>query len=69
MVNIKGAIPLSLTITSFLLVVSYSQISDNTRSVYVPLFLVLATVSLASLIFVERKSDNPIISLKLMTDK
>jgi hypothetical protein len=69
MVDFKGAITFSLTITSFLLVISYSQLSDNTRSIYVPLFLVLATVSLASLIFVEQKSDNPLISLKLMTDK
>jgi uncharacterized membrane protein YiaA len=66
---IKVAITLALAITSFLLVISYSQLSDNTRSIYVPLFLVLATVSLASLISAERKPDNPLISLKLMTDK
>lgn len=39
------------------------------RSIFVPLFLVLTIVSLASLIITERKSENPLINLKLLMDK
>jgi MFS family permease len=67
--DIKGAITLAFTITSFLLVISYSQISNTMGSILVPTFLILGTVSLASFIFTERKSENPLINLKLMTNK
>ena len=58
--DIKGAITLAFTITSFLLVISYSQISNTMGSILVPTFLILGTVSLASFIFTERKSENPL---------
>ncbi|MFI5405366.1 MAG: MFS transporter [Nitrososphaerales archaeon] len=67
--DIKGAITLAVTITSFLLVLSYSESANVTGSALVPLFLSMGSISLVLFVFVERRSESPLVNLQLMTNK
>ena len=67
--DIKGAITLAVTITSFLLVLSYSESANITGSPLVFLFLSMGAFSLVTFVFVERKSESPLVNLQLMTNK
>lgn len=74
--DIKGAIFLAITITSFLSALSFVQSSEDTdllKPLYVSWKIVLLSgmgfASLAAFVFVERKSSSPLIDLKLMARK
>jgi MFS family permease len=68
-IDILGTVTLAITITSFLLVLSYSETSDIARSPLVPIFLTLGSVSVVLFIIAERRSNSPLVNLKLMSNK
>ena len=68
-IDIKGTITLAVTITSFLLVLSYSESANVTGSPLVPVFLSIGAISLVLFVFVERRSKTPQVNLQLMTNK
>jgi MFS family permease len=75
-VDIKGAILLAITITSFLSALSFVQSSDNNdllKPFYVSWRILLLSLvgfgSLTAFIFVERRSTSPLIDLKLIARK
>jgi MFS family permease len=65
-IDIKGAITLAVTITSFLIVLSSSDANNNTPSI---IFLSIGTVSLMLFMITERRSEFPLVDLKLLTNK
>ncbi len=67
-VDIKGAITLAVTITSFLLFLSYSQ-TNSIENLQIIIFLILGAISLVFFIIVERSSESPLVNLQLMTNK
>lgn len=67
--DIKGTITLAVTITSFLLVLSYSGSANVTGSPLVPVFLSIGAISLVLFVFIERRSESPLVNLQLMTNK
>jgi len=67
-IDVKGTITLAVTITSFLLVLSYSQ-TNTTENSQIILFLILGTISLVLFVIIERRSDSPLVNLQLMTNK
>jgi MFS family permease len=68
-IDIKGTITLAVTITSFLLVLSYSESANVTGSPLVPVFLSIVAISLVLFVFIERRSESPLVNLQLMTNK
>jgi MFS family permease len=75
-VDIKGAILLAITITSFLSALSFVQSSDNNdllKPFYVSWRILLLSLvgfgSLTAFIFVEKKSISPLIDFKLIARK
>ena len=68
-IDILGTVTLAITITSFLLVLSYSETSDIAKSPLVPIFLTLGSVSVVLFIIAERRSNSPLVNLKLMSNK
>ena len=58
-IDIKGTITLAVTITSFLLVLSYSESANVTGSPLVPVFLSIGAISLVFFVFIERRSESP----------
>ncbi len=80
-IDIKGAITLAVTITSFLLLLSYldtgsggSNISSNnshgsSSTIQIASFLVLGIISLMLFILIEKKSSSPLVDFSMMTDK
>jgi MFS family permease len=68
-IDIKGTITLAVTITSFLLVLSYSESANVTGSPLVPVFLSIGAISLVLFVFIERRSESPLVNLQLMTNK
>src|SRR5678816_3782059 len=77
--DLKGTITLAITITSFLLTLTYfaNTNSDVNTGLVGPSYTFIALVSLAALtivssilfIVIERKEPNPLIPLKLITNK
>jgi MFS family permease len=67
--DIKGTITLAVTITSFLLALSYSESANVTESPLVPVFLSVGAISLVLFVFIERRSESPLVNLQLMTNK
>jgi MFS family permease len=74
--DIKGAIFLAITITSFLSALSFVQSSEDTdllKPFYVSWKIIFLSLmgfgSLAAFVFVERKSPSPLIDLKLIARK
>ncbi|TLX89496.1 MAG: MFS transporter [Thaumarchaeota archaeon] len=67
-IDIKGTIALAVTISSFLLVLSYSQ-TDDIENSQIALFLSVATISLFLFIIIEKRSKSPLVNFKLMTNK
>ena len=75
--DIKGAIFLAITITSFLSALSFVQSSDNNTDLLKPFYvswriLLLSLVcfgAFIAFILVERKSSSPLIDLKLIANK
>jgi MFS family permease len=68
-IDIKGAISLSVTIISFLLVLTYLGEGSSINSFEVIGFLVAGIVSLILFVYVEKRSKSPLIDLKLMVHK
>jgi MFS family permease len=69
-IDIKGAITLAATISSFLLVLTFLQTgSNNSSNQFVIEFLAIAVVSLSLFIVVERRAASPLIDFKMMLSK
>jgi MFS family permease len=72
-VDIKGAITLAATVTSFLLVLTYLETGDSggksTGSLQTIIFLVIGIISLALFILVEKRSTNPLVDFRLLLHK
>ncbi len=68
-IDIKGTITLALTVTSFLMVLSYSETANVSRSPLVPLFLSVGAISLVFFVVIERRSESPLVNLQLMTNR
>ncbi len=70
-IDILGAITLSVTIISFLVALQFTQtISTSTSTV--PIVIVFAVAAIISLIFfvrTEKKTDSPLVDLKLLANK
>src|SRR5215472_17538159 len=69
MIDIKGALTLAATVTSFLLVLTLLQTRTNYSSKLAVGFLTVAVVSLSLFIVVERRAASPLIDFKMMLDK
>jgi MFS family permease len=68
-IDIKATITLAAAITSFLIALSYSDTNNNTPSTQIILFLFIGTISLMLFIITERRSESPLVNLKLLTNK
>ena len=66
--DIKGTITLAISITSFLMVLSYSQ-TDNIENSQIMAFLAVGAISLVLFVIIEKRSESPLINLQLMTNK
>jgi MFS family permease len=67
--DIKGTITLAATITSFLIVLSYSEVDNIISSPQIIVFLSVGTFSLVLFVTIERRSESPLINLELITNK
>lgn len=67
-IDIKGTIALAVTISSFLMVLSYSQ-TEQIENSQIALFLSVATISLFLFIIIEKRSKSPLVNFQLMTNK
>jgi MFS family permease len=69
-IDVKGAITLAATISSFLLVLTFLQTgSNNSSNQFVIGLLAMAVVSLSLFIVVERRAASPLIDFKMMLGK
>jgi hypothetical protein len=77
-IDIKGAITLAVTVTSFLLVLTYMETgnlanSSNGNTSYLSLevvsFLVTGIISFILFIMIERRAKYPLVDLRLMLNK
>ena len=69
-IDVKGAITLAATISSFLLVLTFLQTGNNNSSnQFVIEFLAIAVVSVSLFIVVERRAASPLIDFKMMLSK
>jgi MFS family permease len=69
-IDVKGALTLAATITSFLLVLTFLETgSDNSSTQLIIGFLVAGIVSLSLFIVVERGAASPLIDFKMMLNK
>lgn len=71
-VDVKGALTLAATITSFLLVLTFLETGNSTNGSSMQLevgFIAMTVISLSLFIFVERRSDSPLIDFKMFSDK
>jgi MFS family permease len=67
--DIKGTITLAITITSFLLIFSYSETGNLIGSPLIIVLLCVGTISLYLFIIIERRSKSPLVNLQLLTNK
>ena len=67
-IDIKGTITLAITISSFLMALSYSQTAHIENS-QIALFLSVGTISLVLFVIIEKRSDSPLVNFQLMTNK
>jgi MFS family permease len=72
-IDIKGAISLAVTVTSFLLVLTYLETGDNrgtsTGALQTIIFLTVGIISLSLFILLEKRSTNPLIDFRLLLHK
>jgi MFS family permease len=68
-IDVKGVIALSVTITSFLMALSYFDTDDVTSSIQIIILLSIGIISLTLFVIVERRSEFPIVNLQLLTNK
>ena len=67
--DIKGTITLAITITSFLLIFSYSETGNLIDSPLIIVLLSVGTISLFLFIIIERRSQSPLVNLQLLTNR
>jgi hypothetical protein len=69
--DIKGTITLAATITSFLMILSYSEAGNSNviSSSQIIMFLSIGTISLVLFVIIERRSESPLVGLQLLTNK
>jgi MFS family permease len=67
-IDIKGTIALAVTISSLLMVLSYSQ-TNHIESSLIAIFLSLGTISLLLFVIIEKTSKFPLVNFHLMTNK
>ena len=68
-IDIKGAMTLAVTVTSFLIVLSYSEAEDAISSPQIIGFLSMGTISLVLFVIIEKRTKSPLVNLKLLTNK
>lgn len=68
-IDIMGTITLATTITSFLLVLSYSGGNIDMRSPQNIGFLSIGSISLVLFVIIERRSESPLVNLRLLINK
>jgi MFS family permease len=76
-IDIKGAITLAITITSFLLVLTYLQTGGNSNStgainystLQITTFLAAGIISLVFFIVIERRSTSPLVDFRLLLSR
>ena len=69
-IDTKGAISLAITISSFLLALSYWQTGNNeTYSIQIIGFLTVGSVSLVLFVKIEKTARSPLLDLKLIKNK
>jgi MFS family permease len=69
-IDVKGALTLAATISSFLLVLTFLETGSNNSSNQLVIgFLAMAAVSLSLFIVVERRAASPLIDFKMMLGK
>ena len=67
-IDIKGTITLAVTISTFLMVLSYSQ-TVHANSSLIVIFLSVGTISLLLFVIIEKRSKSPLVNFQLMTNK
>jgi MFS family permease len=68
-IDIKGTITLAATITSFLMILSYSDADNVISSPQIIGFLSIGTISLVLFVIIEMRSESPLVNLQLLTNK
>jgi MFS family permease len=68
-IDIKGTVTLAATITSFLMVLSYSEVDIVMSSLQSIGFLSIGSISLVLFVIIERRSESPLVNLQLLTNK
>ncbi|MGH9978469.1 MAG: MFS transporter, partial [Nitrososphaeraceae archaeon] len=68
-IDIKGAITLAYTITSFLLALTYSDENSVANSMVTVSLVIMGTISLMLFVIIERKSKFPLVDLQLITNR
>jgi MFS family permease len=69
-VDVKGALALAATITSFLLLLTFLETGNNASSTQLIIgLLAMAVISLSLFIIVEKRATSPLIDFKIMLDK
>lgn len=69
-VDLKGALALAATITSFLLLLTFLETGNNVSSTQLIIgLLAMAVISLSFFIIVEKRATSPLIDFKIMLDK
>jgi len=67
-IDIKGTITLAVTIISFLMILSYSQ-TNGIENPHLYVFMVVGIASLVLFVFIEKRSNSPLVNFQLMTNK
>jgi MFS family permease len=70
-VDIKGALSLSIAITCFLLALTLfeNNISDSKIQTIIIILFIISLSTLASFIIIERRTDQPLINFKLLSNR
>ncbi|HZE77501.1 MAG TPA: MFS transporter [Nitrososphaeraceae archaeon] len=70
-IDISGAITLAVTVTSFLLALSYLKTGNNNTifPFQIMYFITAGSISLILFIFIEKRAKSPLIDFKLITNK
>jgi MFS family permease len=67
-IDIKGTITLAVTIISFLMILSYSQ-TQSAENPHLYVFMVVGIASLVLFVFIEKRTNSPLVNFQLMTNK
>ena len=67
-IDIKGTITLAVTIISFLMILSYSQ-TNGIENSHLYVFMVVGITSLVLFVYIEKRSNSPLVNFQLMTNR